>query len=323
MRFMIIAIVATIAAVAMSQPVMADDTTNQCTVVDANEARALFTLTTEADAVPPATEPAVAPPETYGYVQWKHDDASDEIRFRRARIYLDAPMANDFKLQAVLQRVGGKNGWAELNLSHHSSHWDQAFGISTTAIGYSVPAPHTWPLITYPAATNLPYTAGGIFLRADVGTGGELRFGALNGQNDLDSLQPQAWSARLEAKGSDGNIAVSNYQGEYEDVHRQTLTFDGHTNLAKHVGFDGFYALENGDEGFRGGYGLLSIGDQTKLLLEADYFRSDMAAGDWSYAIGGIHDFRTNTHKTTSLRMEWRRSGEEDKLSAILQVAVN
>lgn len=272
-----------------------------------------------------AADQSVPPPQVFGYIQFVGQDLLDDpaVRFKRARIYLDAPLSSDWRFQAVAQRVGGKWDWTEFNVGQSTKDWDYALGISTTAIGWGVPPPHNWALVTYPAATDLPYTSTGVFGRIKAGDA-TLRAAIVNGDDDLhEGLD--ALSFRLEVPTSDGRstFGVGSYHGDNFGRDRKLLAADFHTGWDG--GFtDAFYTWDDGSKPFHGGYWLVALGDQTKFIAEADYFKQPGADGEWAYALGVNHNLQTKTHKQSQLRFELRNAGGGEWIgSALLQVAVN
>ena len=267
----------------------------------------------------------VPSPELFGYIQFIGKDLLDDpmARFKMARLCLIVPMKDGWKFQAMAQRSGGKYRWVELNIGQSTPDWDYAVGVSTTSIGYAVPPPHGWVLITYPNCTDLVYTSVGVFGRLKVGDT-TVRAAVVNGDDDIyERLSAVSFRVELPTQDKRSALAISSHYGNDYGRDRELISADFHTGWKG--GFsDAFYAWDNGSQPFNGGYWLIALGDQTKFIAEADYYKQPRNDGKWGYAFGVNHDFRSKTHKQSQLRLELRNAGSGEWVaSTLIQVAIN
>jgi hypothetical protein len=271
-----------------------------------------------------ATSTTVSPPEVYGYLQWVGKDIMGDpmVRIKRIRIYFDMPLSNDWQFNVGGSRAGGKWNWSDLSVGRYQKDWEAAFGISTTPIGWSVPPPHVWALITYPGCTDLPYTSTGVFGRFKI-SDATVRAAIVNGEDNF-TAESGALSLRVELPAGDrSTVGVNSYHGNYLGVTRELVAMDFHHEWADGYA-DAFYSWENGDQPFSGGYWLVALGGQTKFVAECDYFDQPGTDDEWGYALGINHDLQTNARKPSSLRLELRDAGDgEWTISTMLQIGVN
>lgn len=300
----------------VSTPVIIQD--ELCVDVDAGSEL------TAAVSNPADSDNDVPPPEVYGYLQWVGKDIMGDpmVRIKRIRVYLDAPLSDDWMFNAGGARVGGKWGWSDLSIGRYKKDWEMALGISTTPVGWSVPPPHVYGLVTYPACTDLPYTAAGMFGRFKIGDA-TMRAAIVNGEDNF-TAESGALSFRVELPvGDRSTVALNTYHGNSFGSERELVAVDLHHEWVDGYA-DAFYSWENGDQPFSGGYWLVALGGQTKFVAECDYFDQPGTDDEWGYALGINHDLQTNARKPSSLRLELRDAGDgEWTISTMLQIGVN